>query len=297
MTARITWRWRRTSPQVAGATVLHLHTRPGGLVPVGDRLLTGAEFGGVLNGLGIGAGPLVLVACDGAAIAAEVAALTGRPVVAAATAVVTSARRVVAVRLGVSADGTPLLSDLRQSASDWTLAQPPGERGQGALAASSLGSPDLLALLRSGVLGEQPGLQARELDWGRVGDREVWWSARPGKRQRRGQAPGGQTAPRTGEGIAGLLRAERAAWVALSIAARQEQPPDGWLQRGRQAIDDARQETDRALDDRIGDTGTDARILVGLRAAVSFWRQLSASGSASEPPGSWKAREQLLAAG
>ena len=76
-----------------------------------------------------------------------------------------------------------------------------------------------------------------------------------------------------GEEIAGRLRAEREARLALNRAARLGPHPDGWREQGRQAVADAGAATDRAMADRPGDSERDAGLLVGLRAAVRFWRE------------------------
>ncbi len=80
-------------------------------------------------------------------------------------------------------------------------------------------------------------------------------------------------APSREEMIAGLLQAERAAWLALNSAARLERHRDGWLERERQAIADAEAATNLALAGQPDDDKLDAKLLVGLRAAVRFWRR------------------------
>ena len=72
--------------------------------------------------------------------------------------------------------------------------------------------------------------------------------------------------------IAGLLRAERAARLALNRAARLERHRPGWREQGMQAVAAAEEATRLALQDQPGDSKLDARLLIVLRAAVRFWR-------------------------
>jgi hypothetical protein len=82
-----------------------------------------------------------------------------------------------------------------------------------------------------------------------------------------------QEAPSLEGRLGSLLRAERAARVALRSATRLEQPPAGWLERGRQAVADAATATDLALVTvDLGGNMHEAKLLVNLRAAVQFWR-------------------------
>ena len=79
--------------------------------------------------------------------------------------------------------------------------------------------------------------------------------------------------PPLGMVIAGLLRAERTAWLALNRAARLEPRQDGWLEQVRHPLDAARVATDRALDDQSDNGWIDSRLLADLRAAIDFWRK------------------------
>ncbi len=177
-------------PPVPGATVLHLHTRPDGRLVAGDRLLTVAQFQEqVLAGLGLPAGQLViLVSCvfspQMAAVGRDLAARSGHPVVAATTAVVTTPRgRALAVRMGFTADGRPLLPSLLP-APDWIVTEAsPGL----APPSAPLGDPDLLAVVASGALNRYLGLPpgprpvlAPDPGQRPARVRDVWWSAAAG---------------------------------------------------------------------------------------------------------------------
>ncbi len=126
----------RSLRPVEGAVVVHVHVAPrSGLLAVGGELLTAAEFHHrVLAGRGLVPGQvLVMVACglgaarpgQAEAVAAELARLGDRPVVAASADVFTTADgQVVTARSGFSDDGRPVVDTA--SPGNWVLFEPGG---------------------------------------------------------------------------------------------------------------------------------------------------------------------------
>jgi hypothetical protein len=178
-------------PVVIGATVVHVHSRPGGRVVVGNRLLTVAQFAEVLVARGVPTGrPVILVTCGGGvagSLAAELAVLGRWPVVAATTEVFTDRDgEVLAAPAGFATDGTPLPAQVQaegRPAPEWTLSLPP--EAAGPAGPTELGSPVLFDVLCSGVLNEYLGLPpglgpVMDREPGRIQPgrtRRVWWSA------------------------------------------------------------------------------------------------------------------------
>ena len=183
-------------PEVAGATVVHVHADPvsGGFV-AGGRVLTAAQFaaqfGGrvaALPGAG-GEGLVVLVACKAAAAAAVLAAAWGRPVLAADSDVCTDAGGTVTAADQVSgADGRP---ELRPG--NWVLAVAGGGTS------GPLGA-DLLDVLGRGGPGPVPVPGVAAGRGRRPGGRGVWWTG-PGRGR------GGQGAA-AGQGDGGRVRGD-----------------------------------------------------------------------------------------
>jgi hypothetical protein len=211
-------------PQVAGATVLHVHFANGGFLAGGGTLAPDEFKEQVLDRLGLEPHqPLIVVACQAAAqpastgtglAATALATLTDRPVIAATgDAFTTPDAQVVTAHIGFDPSGLPVVDSGRPA--DWVVARPDGTVSPG------LGSNLLEILDGSELATHLPGVAATESGSARPPAQAVKWG-QAGSRDHERPPGAGRRATRAEPGQAGTREARSQADLVDLVSLRQE---------------------------------------------------------------------------